>query len=991
MMFDIAAGTPILLRTPLLAHSIGPHVQSSGTSGLDHLIRTSGEFVFAVTAASISFRQQFDALTGGGTPSERAVATVTAYATRASTRATPYGAFAAVAVLDEPDAGPARPIRRARGFRIAPRADIGWVRSLLNRYASLVDHPLQRCFLNQLVWDNGDRVGIIDRARNEHLVLGGEVPNEEFLPGSILKTPAVEVVRELLAAGAMTAADVAAELAERFSVDRPRALRLLDALRESGYILSETRLHPFEDPLAQAMQILERVDPNVSRSLTSVESALQALRSCAVADRADRLASVEEAMRAVQPDEVPLLAIDSTVDAAGTVPARVLEDVTALAAILVRLKPPSDCRALRERLYERYESEEQMIPVIDLLAQKLGVRTLEDGAQPPLAVRKWQFRRNIHLSTLLTNALRRGARELVLDAADVEALLWPDGEGQPVVAGFDLAFELYADDFGAVEAGEYKLVSDVFVSDSAGKSLARFAHALPDGQRQRLDAYLRARAVGDGAVMAEVSVFPTHVRAANVVIRELATAHTIDIGTCGGPGIPLSVADLYLGNERGRLFFWSKSLAREVEPVKNEMINVQASDAFTRLLLAVRNDGRLVPSEFEWGTLATGPFLPRVVYGRLVLSRARWNFSHDKPEQTLERILTARSAGELDDRVRFKPATGDYIMLDLSAPAGIDLLRTELRRLKGDVATFDEELVSPWLEDEHGTRYHAELVVPVQARIPAERAVQRGKKSVFGETRRTTPPGRAWLYVRAYADAHELDNVLAGPLPALVDEEPWKRAFDRFFFVRFGDARPHLRIRFRLVDEAQSKILVDQFSRLVERGVLRDFSIHSYARELERYGGPDAMDDVELLFEASSFAALRSVAAFRTDDTVRERLALSTFEALSGALLEPATLPAWLERNREFNVKLLPAEWAIVKSLTADALDSEDVRQAAHRLRVRLRDSTPDVIDLVSTLFHMHCNRFGARNEPRLRAIQYRYVNQTLRRGAAREPAASAP
>ena len=86
--------------------------------------------------------------------------------------------------------------------------------------------------------------------------------------------------------------------------------------------------------------------------------------------------------------------------------------------------------------------------------------------------------------------------------------------------------------------------------------------------------------------------------------------------------------------------------------------------------------------------------------------------------------------------------------------------------------------------------------------------------------------------------------------------------------MRYADPDPHLRVRW----QGNPSHLAGPFLRemcswardLVREGMCDRFSIETYERELERYGGPAGMDAAESLFCADSSAVAQVLAGRRT-------------------------------------------------------------------------------------------------------------------------------
>jgi thiopeptide-type bacteriocin biosynthesis protein len=81
---------------------------------------------------------------------------------------------------------------------------------------------------------------------------------------------------------------------------------------------------------------------------------------------------------------------------------------------------------------------------------------------------------------------------------------------------------------------------------------------------------------------------------------------------------------------------------------------------------------------------------------------------------------------------------------------------------------------------------------------------------------------------------------------------------EEWFFIRYSDPDPHLRLRFRGVPERLVGQLLPQFcswaAELMGDGLCPRFCFDTYDRELERYGGVSGTAAAEALFAADSRA-----------------------------------------------------------------------------------------------------------------------------------------
>jgi thiopeptide-type bacteriocin biosynthesis protein len=109
---------------------------------------------------------------------------------------------------------------------------------------------------------------------------------------------------------------------------------------------------------------------------------------------------------------------------------------------------------------------------------------------------------------------------------------------------------------------------------------------------------------------------------------------------------------------------------------------------------------------------------------------------------------------------------------------------------------------------------------------------------------------------------------------------------DRWFFIRYGDPHWHLRLRIHGDPAALTREVLprlqERASRLLQEGLVWNVQVDTYVREVERYGGPAAIEIAERLFAADSEAALVLVGSLAGDAGMdaRWRLTLQSVHLL---------------------------------------------------------------------------------------------------------------
>jgi thiopeptide-type bacteriocin biosynthesis protein len=489
------------------------------------------------------------------------------------------------------------------------------------------------------------------------------------------------------------------------------------------------------------------------------------------------------------------------------------------------------------------------------------------------------------LSWRVGEALARGELVLELSAEDVEAMAKRDAP--PLPAAFAVIASIAAESSDAVAEGRFRVMLEGVSSPSGAHLLARFCHADAALAARVRDLVAREEADRAAAIHAEVVHLPEG-RAGNVLLRPLLRKHEIAYLARSG-GEKLALDELFVSIEGERIVLRSARLGREIVPRLTHALDFAVRGlGVIKFLGALQYQGVASGLTFRWGTLEDLPFLPRVTHGRLVLSRARWRLFEDElaPLATLEDAALAGAIRAIR-AARVLPrytavADGDNLLpFDLDEPRAADTFARLIRnRSSVDVV---EMLPAPGelaVEGPEGRFVH-ELVVPfLRSAADAPSAVAPKRPTIA----RSFTPGSEWLSLKLYGGTAAADGVLRELVAPLVAEAAESGAADAWFYLRFADPDPHLRVRLhgdraRLAAELLPA-LNQAAAPFIADGRLWKVELDTYEREVERYGGDRGILLAERLFEADSDAAIELLEDSDADPEIRWRLTLLSLSTL---------------------------------------------------------------------------------------------------------------
>jgi thiopeptide-type bacteriocin biosynthesis protein len=540
------------------------------------------------------------------------------------------------------------------------------------------------------------------------------------------------------------------------------------------------------------------------------------------------------------------------------------------------------------------------LPAAPLIAE-LGLRRQRAERSVRAPRREW-------LQGRIREVLARRTREWSVtddDLRELDALAPAGGDGLP--DGLLVRCSILT----AADGGDLRIV----IENAAGPSVTRMLGRFAVGD-EALCASLRAEAAleqarSPGALLAEIVHVPTD-RASNVNIRPRLREYELPLlARSSAPADrQLDIDDLWVRVEAGMVRLRSRRLDRDVAPRMSTAHNLALPTNLPlyRFLGELQSQG--VRSSLGWifDGLAGPPFLPRVRRRRLILSPATWFISGADRRAILDAASPAQAMAawraHWDVPRIVSLVEGDQALpTDLDNPLCVDaLLQSLATQPVLALAELFPDGLRPAVHGDDGPLAH-EVLLPLRRSAPP--VATAAPRPLAPATARSFRPGSEWLYAKLYVGEASADAALSECVGPLARTTLAEGLCDRWFFLRFRDPDPHLRVRFRgdprrLVGDVLPRLAAAVAS-FGHNRVWRT-QIDTYERELERYGGGEVIDAVEELFWRDSEAALAVIDATQAT-TASEARWLATLAGID-ALLDEAGLPAverasWLEAARQ--------------------------------------------------------------------------------------------
>ena len=648
----------------------------------------------------------------------------------------------------------------------------------------------------------------------------------------------------------------------------------LDDLMEAQVI--EPELVPAvvgEDPLEQIIAALDAV-PVLSAAAASVKrlrEKLHQLDDYGVGAPSEAYAAVHAVWTADLrlKDTDRLLQVDLFKEAAEL---RLSDDVVSEvlhgAEPLWRLahRVPDELAELKNRFRDRYDWRE--VPLAEAFDPErgLGAPGPDLKAQPPRAPLLAGLPRldkgseaghmDGFVDAMANQLLQNGVGKLATIELDDELLdLLATSDVDPLPDALGLHFDIVAHSEESVRCGEFRVLYHGAVGPSGARMLGRFCDLDPELLGAVRSHLSDEEALAPDEIYAEIVHSPEG-RLGNVVRRPHVRAVEL---SCSGRSRRdrdrrLTVDDLLLSLEGGRFVLRSRRDGKRVRPRLTSAHNFRRSSGMYRFLTALQHDGVCQWFGWNWRSLNTLAFLPRVTRGRSVYALARWKVGGELPAyRAIGKAATSASREsalvalidelELPRFVRLRHGD-NRLLLDIENPLCRSALADHAARRPSLIL---EETLGDDLEgcvSGPEGKYRNEIILPLVRKQRAPIASGEGdagrRSGSVASARRTFSPGDEWLFFKFYTSPGAVDRLLkeiVTPLATLhqrlAPREPW-------FFIRYSDPEPHLRVRFRGTPEAR-RALDDHAARLarpfVQIGLIHRISVDTYVREVERYGG----------------------------------------------------------------------------------------------------------------------------------------------------------
>ncbi|MBN2908800.1 lantibiotic dehydratase family protein [Polycladomyces sp. WAk] len=689
-----------MLRTPVWPADKFQQLQCAGDLQASLLNVMDDCFLESIAVASPALYKDLPHLKGDLTQrkTQQVVTSVFKYASRMSTRPTPFGLFSGVTVGELGEYTQVH-LQSTQHHKKRARPDMEWLLTIIEKLEDMVE-GLQyvKVHANPLVLRVGGRLYL-----SYHTEYGKQT-NVKSKREKISIRASEPVLAALdFSKEPVLFADLVGKMAQQYPDVEEKQIRdfILQLLKQE-FLISDLR--PPLTIKSPFQYILEKIKRNpfyheIYHDLLEIEQYIKQLNETAVGEGVSIYRKVITEMKRINETQSVLQVDLALAKRKAVLNKKVAEEAANAATILWRIaqtqKGLPHLKRYKNRFLERYGRNRE-VPILELLSEETGLGPPEEYDAEAKGENE-EPRNNEREQTLLQlmqTALLQKSYTVNLDNHTIEKLEPPSMDESDAPLTMELYAEVLANSAEDIDNGDFTLViAPNPGSGSAGQTFGRFLDMLDDSVRDSLESVHREQSnTQPNIIMADCVYFPSKGRAANVSLAPGLQEYELVLGTnCANDKKQLSLDDIVVGATLDRLYLKSVSLGKEVIITANNMLNFRSAPALYRFLREVSLENFRIWHSFDWGTLRNSPFLPRVQYGRIILSPAKWRLStellgvgKEAADEEWEIALKRWKKEWMVPRYVYLGSTDQRILFDLEHPGQRKELMKELKK-KGTV------------------------------------------------------------------------------------------------------------------------------------------------------------------------------------------------------------------------------------------------------------------------------------------------------------------
>ncbi|MBR2894189.1 MAG: lantibiotic dehydratase [Oscillospiraceae bacterium] len=857
-----------------------------------------------IASESLSCSIQSESINHDSKQYQQIMSSLFKYYTRLTTRTTPFGLFAGVS-LGRFEEENNMTVAHLESHKKRARPDMRWVYNLITKMEREESiQGLIRYRFNESAYQSGDRMERINGSNFQDQV------SENEMYTSIKFSAAVKFVIKV-AADWISFCDLKNLLVGEYPEVPENVLNsFLLQLIQNGFLLSELRPPLMNtDVLQYILSVLHDIEScdavdQYIHSLSRIEDAIKEYNVSSSENGLEKYRYAIGQMKQLCPAS-NYLQVDMKSDMiSNTLSQEEKVELEKFVYAIQRLAPASSMSdeliQYRDEFLEKYGADTE-VAVLKLLDvdQGLGVPRNYPGSgfKNRKIQKKGKSEKEVRLEEVINRkvllAIKNQQHSVSLSEDEIDDICGKDTEGQSKVSmNYPISFELFLFAHPRNKQSDYSFtVAPAAASTMYGKVFGRFRDMFSQEEADFYDAtFSQVKDITPDFILAEISEFPSTSRVANVSCSTNGYDYQIAVNTspCQGKKI-IAIDDLYIGIDSATHQFYikSKALDRRILVQRSNMLNPLYCSAVVRFLSEISSVYHYSPiTAISKLTHIRYDYCPRIAIGKVIVSPEQWSLSKRSLGVTTRASFFLKFAEYKRSwglpRFIYLNQSDNRLLLDTENELHVQEIWNAIKNSEAKIVLSEMTcgLGDHATRDLDGNSYVTEIVVPVLlnqkcvegADVPkvvgkAKSNLSQNRMNIDRQKTVVLPGQENWLFFKLYGSSkrrNELISVLGGDLTQLVEN----KIASKFFYIRYSDPESHIRVRV----QATSDNLLSLFQkmtaileRLQENGFISKYTIDTYQREVERYGGCKLIRDAEDYFFHDSQLAMTIIHKVRME------------------------------------------------------------------------------------------------------------------------------
>ncbi len=981
-----------MIRTPALPLCVAEKLYTIDTNNVWNYIKELGLEDFMLEAIFVSSPSLYDAIKKMGKNQKKDKSTLVSlykYLVRASTRTTPLGLMANVA-LGKFSSCEDSYIERLKGENKNLIISYSWIYKLVEK----LEKDQEVLDKISVVWNKSTYV-TSSRIRNPNYTNHGVSDTNEHKSISIKFTNLIHIIKNNTENYKNYSELINLIQSQYDGVPREKIVNTLNVLIEKEYLLTELRIPAYcENPVIHVLAILENNSLHKSLQL-KLKAILSDIKNYEYSRGGiHSLNKIVSTMKEINKEKLYLDVNTSINLKSDTLPASVknkLENfVDVVKKIGISSSTFSSLKDFKSKFHEEYGTgiEVPLVQIIDPNGFNGLSYYLENQYNPN---EKDEKIKNI-IDDKIQEALFNGERSVHFHKNDFKNITLD--EYVSFEKSFDINVMIYKNNNIELQIGAN------FGASLSGKSFQRFAGVFNADKFKKFNKIYEYARYKD-YMCVDLMEMPKRGRYASLLNCKRNYSHSLVLGMPFEKKMEyLVLDDLVCGmTHNNRMYIKSISKNKLCKMISDNMLNPLLNSKLFNLIKDISNDKNELEVVSRLALLSSGKkytYTPEIFIENIKICSEKWLFREDLPKKVkygeFENSFKRFSARYKLPEYFYMCNSDNLLLLRSNKDITIELLYREYKKAGVlELSAVGKDFFNNKIvKNTNGNSYALECIfsfyndeMKSENKEKIDDIVLKENRCIQNENRILAPFEEGWVYMKIYT-SKEMENDFL----IILESKKVDLFIKNFFFIRYSDetgSHIRLRIKYKNSKEALEKFsyVKDWLEELRKIDILRNYTINEYHRENNRYGGSDIIESIEkIFFENSEFVIKLIKSNDMSDPKITKEVYFYATAYYLGQLVENKNemyelLDKVTNKNdyrKEYKSKRKEL-MGILDDIVENVQKSKLIDSAFFELDNK-KNLTNSIDNIKLSLLHMCCNRLNGARE--LEIYTYEILRHTL-------------